>query len=166
MRVGIQILQEQIERRDPLRQAALENVPFSSGQQTRDQVIRKNSLGALVLTVDRKRDPLVEERHIGSGLSLPQLLWIYRAQALAQSRVVVARDAAAVEHLVVRLSDRIAAKLRQVRQPIQRTGFEIGNRRHGRKTLCGKRRAVKRYGCVPFVAGDIVREIRRKMHAS
>ena len=58
----IDIFEEEIQRRDPLRQSALDFFPFRRGDDPGQQIVRKNPLRAFVVSVDRKSDSLVEER--------------------------------------------------------------------------------------------------------
>ena len=53
---------------------------------SRDQVVRKDALGALGLAIDGERDPLMEEGLIGGGLTLPHLLEIEHLEAFEGAR--------------------------------------------------------------------------------
>ena len=58
----VDVLQEQVDRGQPLRQAALERVPLARRDDARQQVEREDALGALLVAVDRERDALGQER--------------------------------------------------------------------------------------------------------
>ena len=79
--VEVDIAQEKIERRDALRQAALDAVPLLGRNQPRQQVVGKDALGALVAPVDGEGDALGEERELGRLLAPLQL--VLRAAAPA-----------------------------------------------------------------------------------
>ena len=72
--VVVDVLQEEIERVDALRQTALEVLPLRAGQHARQQIVREDPLRALVVAVHREGDALVEERAVGRELTDPQLV--------------------------------------------------------------------------------------------
>src|SRR6202035_2359628 len=55
----VHIAQKQIERGDALGQAALDEGPLVVGNDARQQVVRENSLGAFIITVDGEGYPLI-----------------------------------------------------------------------------------------------------------
>ena len=57
----INVFQEQIQRRNPLRETVLDFPPFRVRNDPRQQVIGKHPLGALFVAVDRERNPLMQE---------------------------------------------------------------------------------------------------------
>ena len=61
----IDVVQEKIERGDPLDQPALDQVPFVRRNDARDQVEGKNPLGPLVVVIDREGDALGEKTRRG-----------------------------------------------------------------------------------------------------
>ena len=54
----IDVVQKQIQRRDSLDEAALDQVPFFRGNDARDEIEWENALRPLVVVVDRKSDAL------------------------------------------------------------------------------------------------------------
>ena len=58
----VDVLEEQVDRGQPLRQPALERLPLGGRDDARQQVVGKDALGALVVAVDREGDALGEER--------------------------------------------------------------------------------------------------------
>ncbi len=63
--VVINVVQKQIQRRDSLDEAALDQIPFFRGNDARHEVEGKNALRPLVVVVDREGDALREKG--GSG---------------------------------------------------------------------------------------------------
>ncbi len=59
--VGIDVLEEEVERLHPLDEAGLDFGPFGRGDDAGHQVERKDALGALLVTVDGEGDALAEE---------------------------------------------------------------------------------------------------------
>ena len=65
----VDVLQEQVDRRQALRQAAVERPPLRGGDDPRQQVERKDALGALLVAVDREGDALGQEGLVGLDLA-------------------------------------------------------------------------------------------------
>ena len=106
----IDVLEEQIERGDALRQAALDDVPVTGRHDARQQIVREDALGRLVAAVDREGDALVEEGQVRLLLAAQQLLGRQLQQLLVQLAVVTARLRLAVEHLVEGLREAVAGE--------------------------------------------------------
>ena len=70
----VNVLQEQIDRGEPLREPPLECGPLAGGQNARQQIKWKDPFGALLVAVDGERDALSEEGAIGIELPALQLL--------------------------------------------------------------------------------------------
>ena len=68
--VVVDVAQEQVERGQALRQAALDRLPLRRGQDARQQVVGKDALGAGLIAVDRERDALLQERASASRCRL------------------------------------------------------------------------------------------------
>src|SRR5205807_6962414 len=62
----VEVLQEVIERLDPLRQAALDPLPGPSADDPRDEVEGKDLLDPLVVLVDGEGDAVVAEAALGA----------------------------------------------------------------------------------------------------
>ena len=60
----INVVQEQVQRRDALGQAAFQKFPFRGGDDARQQVERENFLRALGVAIDVERDALPQERRV------------------------------------------------------------------------------------------------------
>ena len=88
-------------------------VPFRRGQDAGDQIVGEDALRAFTLAVDRERDALVQECEVGCRLALQQFLWVDIAEPIAKRGIVLARDAGAVEHLVVAVAKGVTLKLNQ-----------------------------------------------------
>jgi hypothetical protein len=76
--LAVDVFEEQVERGQSLGQAALDDRPFGGRDDARDQIVRKDALGALFLPVDGEGDALVEKREVGRRLALPELGGIER----------------------------------------------------------------------------------------
>ncbi len=61
----VNVVQEKIERGDPLGQAAFHQVPFAPRDDARDEVERENPLRALVVVINRKGHALAEKTRRG-----------------------------------------------------------------------------------------------------
>ncbi len=96
----VDVAQEQIERRDALRQSALDGLPLGAGDDARQQIVREDALGAFVAAVNGERDALVQKRHVGGLLLAPHLFSRQAEQQLIQRAIVLARLALGVEHFV------------------------------------------------------------------
>ena len=92
---------------NPLAQSALDGFPFAAGQDSRQQVVGKNALGALVVTVDGKGHALVQKCAVRILLATPELGGRQLEQAAMQRRVRLSRHACTIEHLVVAMVERV-----------------------------------------------------------
>ena len=108
----VDIAEKEIERGDALDEASLDGRPFGGRHQPRQQVERKDALHAFGLAVDREGDALREKGDVGGALAFPPELYRQPAQALVDAGVVRAMAAALIEHLVVRLPERVAREYR------------------------------------------------------
>ena len=106
----IEVVEEQVERGDALRQTALDDVPVGAGDDPREEVVRKNAFGPFLTAVDGEGDALVEEREISLMLAAPQLLGGELEELLVQTPVGSARLRASVEHLVEGALDAVAGE--------------------------------------------------------
>ena len=70
----VDVLEKQVDRGQPLRQAAIERAPLGGGDDARQQVERKDALGALFVAVDGEGDALRQKGLVGLDLAQPQLL--------------------------------------------------------------------------------------------
>ena len=82
----VDVLQEQIDGRQTLRESAFERVPLAARDDPREQIEREDPLGALIVSVDGEGDALREERAVGFELTLPQFILRGDEQFLDQRR--------------------------------------------------------------------------------
>ena len=93
--------QEQVERSHALSQTALDRLPFGRGQDSRQQIERKDAFDAGLLAVHRERDALLEKGRVGVTLPLPQRVRRQMQKAIEQALVRRTRLSGTGEHLVV-----------------------------------------------------------------
>ena len=91
----VDVLEKQVDRRQPLRQAALERAPLGGGDDARQQVERKDPLGALLVAVDGEGDALGQEGPVGLDLALASSPAEEAAELVEERPAVRARAAAA-----------------------------------------------------------------------
>jgi hypothetical protein len=82
----VDVLEEQVDRGQTLREAALERAPLRRRDDARQQVERKDALGALLVAVDGEGDALGQKRLVGFHLTLAELGLRRRAQLLHSGR--------------------------------------------------------------------------------
>ena len=68
----VDVREKAVERPEPLGEPALENIPLARAHEPRNDVDRDDALLRALLPVDRKGDPLVEKRPLGSLLQLQE----------------------------------------------------------------------------------------------
>ena len=108
--VLVDVLQEHVQRGEPLNQSSLDRLPFARRDDARQQIVGKDALGALVVAIDGECDPLVQERAVGILLSVAQICRRQLEQAAMQRVVRLARLARSIEHLVVTVVECILGK--------------------------------------------------------
>ena len=118
----IDVLQEQIERGDALGQAALDGVPFGAGDDARQEVVRKDPLGALFAAIDGEGDALVEERQVGRLLLAAHFVGRQLHQHIVDKLVVRPHRAGAGEHFVVSVAQVVRLKRIRANGPIRKSG--------------------------------------------
>ena len=69
--VVVDVVEEEIQRGDPLSQPALDLFPFRRGDNPGQQIVRKNPLRAFVASVNRECNSLVEERLVSFVFTAP-----------------------------------------------------------------------------------------------
>ena len=106
--VGIDVAQEQVERRDALLQTALDALPFRRRDDARQKVGRDDPLGRLVVGIDREGDALVQEGLLAGLLAADELVRRQRRQPAVERGVMIAAlRRHGREHLVIRRAQRI-----------------------------------------------------------
>ena len=113
--VMVDVAQEQVEGGDALGQSPFELLPLRAGDDARQQIVRKDALGAAAVAVDREGDALVEEGAIGDLLAALQFGGRQRPELLEERRVVGARLPGRAEHLVVGASQGVVVEQRRLR---------------------------------------------------
>jgi hypothetical protein len=129
----IDVLQEEIDGREPLRQPLFEDAPLRRRNDARQQVVRKDSLGALLVAVNGERDALREECLFGFRLVLAQLRQAGFEQAVDERAALRTHRPRAIEHFVVRAAEAVGRK-----QRVQRIAGRTWGR--GRRSRPLKRR--------------------------
>ncbi len=100
----INVLQKKIQGGDALRETVFNPSPFVVRNDSREQIVGENSLCALVISINRERNSLVQKREVRRLLTFAQLFRRKFQQSLEQSLVVIARRAWRGEHLIVKRS--------------------------------------------------------------
>jgi hypothetical protein len=96
----IDVVDEQVQRADPLFEAKLDPCPFGGRHDPRNEVEGKNPLGAGAVAVDVEGDPHVQQRPLGRALAAQQLAVGHRVDQLDQRPGSGSRRAIRIEHLV------------------------------------------------------------------
>ena len=99
----VDVVDEAVERPDPLRQPALDRAPLVDRQDPRHEVERERAVDRAVAVgaADLERDPLAHEDRVAAAPRLDQAVVAERLERGRQRGSVSARRAAAFEHLVV-----------------------------------------------------------------
>src|SRR5258708_39696608 len=97
----IQILEEKIQRLNPLNESALHLLPFPTRDDAWDQVEGEDSLGPLIIAVNGEGDALIEKGIRGQRLLAFDLAISHFIEALEESPVVRSDDAGRAKHLIV-----------------------------------------------------------------
>jgi hypothetical protein len=107
---GVYVAQEVVEGGDALGEAALNVVPLAGGDESRQQVVGKDALGAFVGSIDREGDSLVEEREIGGLLAPLEFFTGQAGEGFGKRLVRRAQFSSGLAHLVKRAVERVVAK--------------------------------------------------------
>ncbi len=99
----VDVLQEQIDRGEPLRQATFDRAPFAGRDDAWQQIVREDALGPGFVSVDGERDALGQERLVGVGLPLAELRQRGCEQVLDERAALRPRLSGRVQQLVVRV---------------------------------------------------------------
>lgn len=98
----IDVVEEGVERPDPLLQSGFESLSFDRRDDARNDVAGDGSLGAGFFAVDRKGDADAMEQCVGLGTLLRELLERRRRQPFGNALVMHGECAVIRVHLVVR----------------------------------------------------------------
>ena len=107
----VDVVDEKIQRRDALAQAALDHLPLAARDDARDDIEGEDLLLPGAVAVHGKGDAGVEERALGGLLAAAEVAFVQGVDQLRE-RVGLGPDAAvALEHLIEELLVFVAAKL-------------------------------------------------------
>ncbi len=113
----VDIVQEEIERRDPLRQSLLDMRPFLAGHDARQQIVGEDALRAFFPAIDGKSNALGQKRNIGGALAALQLVPGNAGQCIEQFLVLGANLSVLGEHLVKGMIEKILRQRRVFEMP-------------------------------------------------
>ena len=97
----VDVVQEQVERGDPLHEARLDLAPLLRGDEPRHHVEREDPLGPRLVAVDVEGDALAQEGAVDGAPALGELGRREAAPQLVDPAVVRAHAAVGSDHLVV-----------------------------------------------------------------
>ena len=97
----VDVGQEQVQRLDPLVQAALDEVPGGGGDDPRQHVDGDDPFLGALLPVDGKGDPLLQERAFRALLHGGDVLGRHTAERFPEFATVIPRRRFSLEHFVV-----------------------------------------------------------------
>src|SRR5438067_2308043 len=103
----VDVLAEEVERGDSLDQAALDEVPFARGNNSRDNVKWKDFFHASRIVVDRKGDPLVAKCDVGQAPASRHRAVIQLTELLRHRRIMRPGRSSRLEHLIKQAIDLI-----------------------------------------------------------
>ncbi len=106
----IEVLEEQIQRRDALGESFLNVRPFLIRDDARQEVVWKNAFGSFRAPVHGECDALMEKRKVGDLLAAAEFAGREFAEGLI--KVLVLRTSGAVrgDHLIVRVVEPVILK--------------------------------------------------------
>ncbi len=90
--VVIDVVEELVDRRDPLLDPALDDPPVGGGQDARDEVERQDAIDRVALGIDREGDPEIVELALGK-LGAPAQLAQAEPPMRSRIRAMPASDA-------------------------------------------------------------------------
>ena len=97
----IDVVQEKIERGDSLFQTALDLFPFLGGDNSRNQIEGKNSLGPLRIVVNSEGDALAQESERSQLTFAIEFVFLQLGETLQQSLVMRPGLSRRTKHFVV-----------------------------------------------------------------
>jgi hypothetical protein len=108
----IDISKKQIQSCDALGKSPFDLLPLLPRDRPRQQIVRKNALCSLLVSVDRKRDSLMQKGEVRRLLALAQLLRRQLEQRFVETLIVRAWASRSLEHLVVGQIELVVTKWR------------------------------------------------------
>ena len=88
----VDVMDEQVERMEPLLQAGLDLGPLALADHPRHQVEGPDPLGALLVGVDVEGDPLAEEGGIGGALAAAELVQVHGGELVVERLIMWRAD--------------------------------------------------------------------------
>ena len=104
----VDVGEEEVERAEPLLEAALDHLPLVGRHDPGHEVEREDAVGAGVVAVDREPDALRQEEGVGDPDPLSELGGAHRREALREQPVMRPRPARTFEHLIEERSEVVA----------------------------------------------------------
>jgi hypothetical protein len=104
----VDVVEEAVQRSDPLREAAFDDGPLVRRDDPREQVHRPRALDALLFAVHGERDAAGLEHVLAELAAVRHVLFAEAVEALDQLAVVAARGAVSFERLVEEVVDHVA----------------------------------------------------------
>src|SRR5258708_36380856 len=114
----VNVLEEQIQRRDSLGESTFDFAPFVVGNDSGEEIIRENTFGAFIVGVYREGDSLMQKRQVRRLLALAHFLGRQLQKRLEEGLIVRPRTARGLEHLIVSQVDLVIPEWR----PEERAG--------------------------------------------
>ena len=96
----VDVVEEEVERGDPLDQAGLDLLPLARRDDARERVEREDPLRALVVAVDREGDALLEEQQFEAAELLVEFLVPEHGQHVGHAAVVRTDLAVLIDELI------------------------------------------------------------------
>ena len=96
----VNVVQEKVERGDALRQSPLDDFPFVRGNNARDQIERKDALGAARVAIDVEGHALTQKREVHGMPPAVKLVAGKFPKQVVKFAVVRKHIGAAIDHLV------------------------------------------------------------------
>ena len=105
--VVVQIVDQHVQRGDPLLEPALERLPFIAADDPRDDVERNDPLEPAAIAVDVERNSELHHRPVGRVLSAGEVFRQHAADALAERLAIGRGQPFVVEHFIVEAVRRV-----------------------------------------------------------
>jgi hypothetical protein len=123
---AVDIAQIEVQRRDALGEAALDDVPFRMRNDARDQIEGEEALGAAAVAVDGERDALNEVRKIGQFAALLECIQRHVREVFIHGRGAGPRLPVGGNQFVVKAPRIVAGEEQLVRRMYRRGGRHSG----------------------------------------
>ena len=84
----IEVVEQQVERGDPLDHPAFDMRPFRGGQYARDRVERQDAVDRVAVGIDREGDPEIVEHLLGADDTPLEIGRLHGGEPVVQQRIV------------------------------------------------------------------------------